>query len=519
VGADDDQRRLQRRHRTDYTFDASTSADVNVSGGKIIPVVGAALTAERGARHTARGYDLLEGQATVKSTPVTTITSYKFGVRLRASAATTYIEVYVDDNGTNSRLRIDVVIAGVRTNRATTNLAVRLPTSTAAWVRGRIEYNPSLAQYAVTAEHFTAAPTPMSAPTTTTSYTLVAGDAPLDTTAGKSGWSWVPQNASATLDDFEFRPYTYRNQTLPQRLRSQDAIPGTAPALVDASVTPSGGSATPAWALIAWGRDDVTAAAFKTLQIIEAESLTLGGGWASSAQAGARGGNDVRVTTAGVGTYTASASVEAMAVQQDDFTDGQIDVEIWARVLVSSTNVEPRLAASVGAFSTRYTPEFGSTGKLIVKPSAGTVYRFVRLGTLTIDTSGGTDAATNADPIIGVTGTVAAGSAGAFGLDYLVYVPIRRRACMVTAQATSTVVPFVPSTAEWTKVVRADLAGTLRQESTATTEGHSGIGGALIEPSPGLNLWLVKLSSLQPDDPTSTRRRSNSRTRRRSVSP
>jgi hypothetical protein len=98
--------------RGDYTFDAATSADVNVTGvapSTLVPVVGAALTVERGARHTARGYDLLEGQVTVKTTPGATITGYKAGVKLRASASNTYIEVYLDDNGTNSRLRVDVV--------------------------------------------------------------------------------------------------------------------------------------------------------------------------------------------------------------------------------------------------------------------------------------------------------------------------------------------------------------------------------------------------------------------------
>jgi hypothetical protein len=116
----------------DYTFDGATSADVAISGSSyLLPVVGAALTVERRARHTIRGYQLLEGQATVQTTPNATITNYKAGVVLRAANETNYIEVYVDDNGTNSRLRVDVVLGGIRTNRSTTNLGARTRSSAA----------------------------------------------------------------------------------------------------------------------------------------------------------------------------------------------------------------------------------------------------------------------------------------------------------------------------------------------------------------------------------------------------
>ena len=88
----------------DYTFDALTAAEAPITGGRM--TASGSLTSERRARHTARGYDHLDLQATVKATPGATIASFKAGVLLRASAATTYVEVYVDDNATNSRLRI-----------------------------------------------------------------------------------------------------------------------------------------------------------------------------------------------------------------------------------------------------------------------------------------------------------------------------------------------------------------------------------------------------------------------------
>jgi hypothetical protein len=98
---------------------------------------------------------------------------------------------------------VDVVIAGTRTNRSTTNLSGGEQTS------------------------------------------LVAGD---------TGWTWIPQNALDELQTFESRPFTYRNQATPLVIAPTDAIPGNAPALVDVLVTPSGGSATPGWGLIAWAK-------------------------------------------------------------------------------------------------------------------------------------------------------------------------------------------------------------------------------------------------------------------------
>jgi hypothetical protein len=479
----------------DYTYDAGTTADTAVTGGAMTPVVGAALTAERRARHTARGYDLLEGQATLKATPVTTITSFKAGVLQRATSASNYIEVYVDDNGTNSRLRVDVVIAGVRTNRSSTNLAARLVTATPAWVRGRIEGN------VVTAEYFASAPTPMAAPTLTASYTLVGGDAPLNTTAGKAGWSWIPQNASATLDDFEFRPYTYRNQTLPTKLAPSDNIPGNAPALADVTFTPSGGAAAPVFAYVAWGRRAGTpAAGVAPFAILEAESAGDLTGWVSAADAGSRGGNRlIDATVSGAETYTASWVIDPSALTADDFTDNEITLEVFAVLALSSTLVSPRFTLSARpqagtAFGAeRFTSEWGNTG---VGPTAvgAAVRRLVRLGSLRLPA--------DAPMKLWLAASTAAGSTGTIGADYLIIGPARARALSPTAKANDTGYPrFVGSTAETSKRVRADLSALVSQPPNTPIRDH-GLGGSLIEPPSGAVDWLLKLSSLVPDDPT-----------------
>ncbi len=475
--------------RADYAFDAAASSDISFFLNEWSPV-GAAMTSERRARHTARGYLHKEGQATLGAVPGSTLTGHKTAVTLRASASS-YAEVYVDDNGTNSRLRIDVVIGGVRTNRASVNLAARIADGSSYYVRGRIE---GLTVYA---EYFTSSPAPMGTPTLSASYTLSGGeDAGL--TGGYSGWSWVPQHASARLFRFTFEPFTYRNLTLPQLIAPLDEIPGSAPALAEVEITTSGGADNPAWALVGWlgapvdpGVTDVP------LGVYEAESLSKVG-LTSSSQAGARGGFDARLTASGGAAWSVVLGMQdSQYAEADEFSDGQIDVEVWARVLVSSTLVNPRVTASYGdlTFGTmpQYTAEFGSAGRALVKPSSGAVYRFTRLGTLAIDLAGG--------PLITLAGTCDVGSTGVFGADYVLVAPARRRALGVTGVPMTSVRDFAPSTTAWTKRIRSDLSA-VAGASAITLKRDRGLGGSMIEPSPGGTRWLVKLSNLVPDDPT-----------------
>jgi hypothetical protein len=494
--------------RSDYTFDAATSADVAIGSGVMSPVVGAALSAERRARHTIRGYQLLEGQATRKYTPGSTITSFKGGVTLRGSAPDSYVDVYVDDNGTNSRLRIDVVIAGVRTNRASVNLGSRISNGTAFWVRGRIENG------VVFAEHFTSAPTPTGTPTTVSpaggaGYTLVGGDAPLNTTAGYAGWSWVPQHASATADDFALQPYTRRNQDLPQLVSWADAIPGQAPALVDMGISnASGASYSAAFALIAWARRSGSPAGgyVSPFAILEGEAATTLVNWASSAQAGARGGNDVRATLSSSPNFaSATWKIDASPLEADDFADSTIDMEIFARVLIASTitagidvvaSVIPDTVASLDEGAVvAYSHEFGSAGAHVPAPSSGTKYYLVRLGVITIDQTSKLKLRIQANNPALQTGVV--------GLDYALMVPAMRRAASPTAiDGLSGGYPYFGAGVDpVTKTIRTDLSGRIT-DSAGNTFRHRGLGGSLITLTPGANDTLVKLSESIPNDPS-----------------
>ena len=139
----------------------------------------------------------------VKSTPGPTISGHKAGVILKMDPRdpTTYLECYVTDNGTNSTLLIDKVIAGARTNLVTSaSLGTRISNGTAFWVRGKITGN------VITADYYTSAPAAISASgATTVTATLTGSDvyALGEMMQGRGGFSWVPKDSAATLDDLK----------------------------------------------------------------------------------------------------------------------------------------------------------------------------------------------------------------------------------------------------------------------------------------------------------------------------
>jgi hypothetical protein len=485
--------------RSDYTYDSGAQANEEVSGGELKCAANA--STEQVAIHAARGYQYGDNQQTKKCVPGATISGYKGGVVLKRTGATTRLEVYVDDEGTNSRLRIDKVGAGVRANLNTTNLPARIKNGTAFWVRGRIEGN------AVNAEYFTAAPTPMNAFTWNLAATLAGGDIAAFGAGvkGSPGRVWIPKTVGAAIDEYDVEPYTYRNLTLPQAVALAGSIPGDAPALADVTVTPSGGAAAPIWALLGWAKKPGAGLAQAPFGIIEAETAGNLSGWAVTAFGGAHGGS-MLYDTASVSTdvYTASWSVDPSVMVPDAFSS-DVAIEVWARVFTTPGVVTPNLTLSVrpedgvAYGSARYTDEWGSGGKLITVPITTGSWRMVRLGTLRM----------LVDPLrprkwlLWLAGSVGAGTAGEFGLDYLIFVPATSRACSPSGKISDSSYPqFVASTAETAKTIRADLSAVVAKPPAYGHPDH-GLGGQLIELPPGEVELLAKLSSLVPDDPTS----------------
>lgn len=213
-----------------YFYDTANSADVLVSGGVLTSVTNH--SAEKRALWLV-GSDFWKnanGPFTdvgwvVKSTPGATITDYKAGTYIKRKDASNYVEAYVTDDGVKSFHCIDKVIAGVRTSllgvivdggaytvsTITTptayqadrgiELATRISTGTAFWVRGIIRGNTVLGDYYTSSPTLNAAGT--SAAGTASGTLTAAGDisAVGRSTQGTGGFSWVPISSDATLDD------------------------------------------------------------------------------------------------------------------------------------------------------------------------------------------------------------------------------------------------------------------------------------------------------------------------------
>lgn len=333
-------------------------------------------------------------------------------------------------------------------------------------------------------------------------------------------YKWIEMNGAQMLRvDLEFpvaplarlAPLTFAigSSTLPTVFTGVDAVTGDAPALADVTLRTTGGAAAPIWALLAWWKTVTAtplAGSVAPVGIIEAETATGLVTWAAiGTDANYRGSNGLRATTAGAGTASASFVVDPSVLAPDDFALGEVDIEVWARVELAAGVVSPRLTmsltpdAGVSFGQPAYTAEFGSVGKPLVRPSSGTAFRRVRLGVLTMPVD-------PAQPLkwrIKVDASWAAGSAGVFGLDYLECTPARARACSKTGVANDAYYPdFIASTSDTSKTVRSDLSGLVG--SAALNKGRdTGLGGSLIELPPGDVDFLLHLSSLVPDDPSS----------------
>ena len=418
--------------RGDYTYDSGASTNEEVAAGEL--KCAANPSTEQVAIHTARGYQYGDNQQTVKCVPGATISGCKAGVALKRTGVTTRLEVYVEDEGTNSRLRIDKVVAGVRTNLNTTTLPARIKTATAFWVRGRIEGN------VVNAEYFTAVPTPMGTFAWNLNTTLAGGDIAAFGSAvkGSPGRVWIPKTVGASIAEYSVEPYTYRNLILPQAITLAGAIPGDAMALADVTLTTSGGAAPPIFALLGWSRKPAAGLAQAPFGLIEAEAAGNLSGWAvKGSLADFRGGSGL-IDTAAAATdaYTASWPVDPSLMARDSFTT-EVAIEVWLRIYLSPTIVTPAFTISarpqdgLSYGSARYTDEWGAAGKLVTVPTAA-VMRFVRLGTLRM----------LVDPVhpriwlLWLAASIGAGSSGEIGVDYLALDPANGRACSPCSRST-----------------------------------------------------------------------------------
>jgi hypothetical protein len=192
--------------------------------------------------------------------------------------------------------------------------------------------------------------------------------------------------------------------------------------------------------------------------------------------------------------------VDAAVATPDDYANGELAVEVWARMLMPTAgnapliNVTLRLLDAGGSLSgVRYADEFGSVGRTIPAGALAT-WGLYRLGTLRFVS----DRKQPTRWRLGVT-VDATGTAGTLGLDYLMLFPASSRALLPTGKPSTNYPAFLPTTTEYTKRVAADLTGRVGAPSDRYLAPSHGLGGSLLELPPGDTDIMVRLSNHIPD--------------------
>jgi len=276
-------------------------------------------------------------------------------------------------------------------------------------------------------------------------------------------------------------------------------VPGSAPALLDLSVAQTGSGSD--FFMVGWTQKPTLSANASTNVPFGAITLTTNGSTANTGVTATnytyRTGstpsiNRVGITspTAGI-TYTLDVAIDPSTMIRDDFTRSEIQLEVWGRVYVNTlhratviTSLEP-VSASSGGASSRYTTEFGATGKLLAYPASGSGWYFYRLGTLpaVVDVNNRSSYKVRLATTFANTTT-----STEFAIDYLAIVPAKQRALTPTGRAPDSSYPsFINSTGSTTKTIRNDLSGWLG----TTPYPDSGLGGQVLEIPPGdVNLFI-----------------------------
>ncbi len=495
----------------DWAVTTGAATDFTIASGSLT-VTGGLLTTIRRLRRDHEGYELGDGQMTVAyHTPATgTIANFTMALGMHGTTAGGYLMAYVQ----GAAIRLYKVTPDHTATQFTVGTITALALDTDYWLRFRIQGND------LTAEHWTAAPTPLGTPALTITHTLVGGDIATYASGKASIAWWTPLAATARIDDVGFESFTYRNVTTPTVV-NLSAVPGDAPALVDLDITTSGagagsggaagtgGESYPVWALIGWASTPATpASGVAPFGIIEGSTRTSVTTWVTTNDADYRGGSGLQATASGAGTASAVWSIDPSVMAADDFAQN-IGLDVYARVELDGDLVSPALQLSVypsltiGFGAYRYASPFGSAGKLLTKPGdVNADFRFVHLGVVSLPVD-----VERAQPLgLTLSATWGAGSSGVFGVDYLVIVPRGQHVRSPEGQPLDSYFPkWVESTSQTQRIIRGVDASGIIAQPPSPGSFHHGLGGAgSVEFPPGPVSAVVKLSSMVCDDPTTT---------------
>lgn len=219
----------------------------------------------------------------------------------------------------------------------------------------------------------------------------------------------------------------------------------------------------------------------------------------------------VNMATSGPGELAVSALLDPNLAGPDDYADGSLDVEVWARLAVQASVAGPRCAVwashPAAAYDTddlggrRAMPPWGLAGKPL-KSVAG-YWRLVRLGVITVDVNPGNMAPWRLTARI----SWGAGSTGNVHIGALITVPARARALTPTGVVLSEggYPQFIGSAGgdgrTVVKRIHSDGSGAVSAPPIPGRFADHGLGGSLLELPTGPVDMLAVFADQVPDDP------------------
>lgn len=161
----------------------------------------------------------------------------------------------------------------------------------------------------------------------------------------------------------------------------------------------------------------------------------------------------------------------------DDYTSDEVQVAVFARVEVASTQTSLACAISLApergtSYGVRRYGSYSSVGKALTLPSSGTRFKPYFLGTITLKV----DKSRPRREWLRLAFTNSGAATGTIGVDYLVVVPIRSCARSQSGDAAA-VVPAFLATTGCTKVIDADGAGWIVEADGVALTPDDGLGG------------------------------------------
>jgi hypothetical protein len=309
---------------------------------------------------------------------------------------------------------------------------------------------------------------------------------------------FTPQSSTPYVDQFVVRPFTYGPKAQPVRVDLTGSIPGDVPALANVELTTKQALD---WALVGWASTPATSsisgstAAFKAFNGND-DVAAARSGWTTVDSTL----KTISTTVASASTtYTAQYSLDPSLLPTDPYAQGDRAIEVWALTITDaySSTITASLMPAVGSGPTRYTDEYGSTGKLIPSTSTSGSLLWTRLGTLHLPNAGAREMR------LVINGVA---TDGQFGLARILVLPVRQRAALPTGKTGDSTYPvWSTSTTETVKTISSDLSTVSYQPSTSTVPyPDRSIGGTVLEITPGNASLITAFANVVPDDPAVT---------------